>query len=83
MSADPIRSTNRLRSAASIDGNDSAASATFRTNVSSSGRAAQRPACSARLHLSFFARRSFVSDQWNEADVRDILAAVLIFSKRA
>jgi hypothetical protein len=71
-----IRSIKGLRSAPSIDGNDSAASARFRTSVSSSGETTAAPGA----HLTFLrGRPPLLPDQWNEADVRDILAAVLIF----
>jgi hypothetical protein len=74
-----IRSIKGLRSAPSIDGNDSATSAR-------SGPAfplPEKPAAAPGAHVArlTFLRGSppLLPDQWNEADVRDILAAVLIF----
>ena len=80
MRASPIRSSSGLRSAFSIEGNGSAASARFRTSVSSDGTdRPQRAARSARApRLS--RQPSFIANQGHETDIGDVFAA--IFSVR-
>jgi hypothetical protein len=74
-----IRSIKGLRSAPSIDGNDSATSARFPTSVSSSGEPAAAPSAHVARLTFLRGRPTLLPDQWNEADVSDILAAVLIY----